>query len=175
MNTGSVQPYAMPAPPDHQYGVQRRITFTAGEAKPAQLLEGGQCQLLWRVTAYGTNCTFRLSWGTYANNLLVGLRSPLAVTIPGAFTLQAEPVSADAAMAAVGALSVASGGISVARSLQTTLGVLSEYASKATALAAGTTVTVGGNAVVLGLNQSVELCWPAALTVGGPLLLEHAL
>lgn len=175
MNTGSVQPYAMPAPPDAQYGVQRRITHAAGEAKPAQLLEGGQCQLLWRVTAYGTNCTFRLSWGTYGNNLLTGLRSPLAVTLPGAFTLQAEPISSDSAMAAVGAMSVASGGLSVARSLQTTLGVLSEYAVKATALAAGTTVTINGTAVVLGANQSVDLTWPSALTVGGPLLLEHAL
>lgn len=171
---GAVQPYAMPPAPNAHYGTQRRVVQAAGQAKPAQLLEAGPTQLLWRVTAYATNATFALEWGTYANHRLEGLLSPLAISIPGRFSLLAVPVDDELAVSAQANLSVSSGGLSVARGLQTTLGALSPYVGKVVALAAST-VSVGGSAVVLTPGQTLDVAAPAVLTAGGPLLVEYAL
>lgn len=169
-----VQPYSMPPPPNAQYGIQRRVVMPAGESKQAQLLEGGQTQLLWRVTAYADQGLFDLVWGTYGTNELRGLRSPLAISIPGAFTLQVRPINRDLPLNAVGALSVSSGGLSIARTFVDTLGPLDRFAARATALGSST-INVGGTAVAVAAGQSVDLCWPCALTAGGPLLVDHAL
>lgn len=171
----AVQPYAMPPAPDSMYGVQRRVSDVAGAAKASyQLLEGRQTQLLWRVCAYSDNALFRLSWGTYASHVLEGLRSPLAISIPGAFTLQAITVDRAQAIAAAGNLSVSSGGISIARTVQSVVGAISRYASRATAITAGVSVTINGNVVPVALGASVDLAWPATL-VAGTVLLDHAL
>jgi hypothetical protein len=130
--------------------------------------------LLWRVTATAVNGLFALSWGTYGNSRLVGLRSPLAITIPGAFTLQVDPIDPQQALDAVAAVSVASGGVSVVRSYVAVPGDLGPFAARATALGAAT-VDVNGNAIPLAVGESVRLVAPSALTVGGPVLVDYAI
>lgn len=170
----SVQPYALPPTPNDFYGVQRRVHQRAGEAKAAQLLEGGQTSLLWRITANTDNGTFLLRWGTFGGtNVVRGLLSPLAISLPGAFTLQVEPSDPAASVDAIGSLSVSSGGLSVARILQTALGPISRYASRVQALA-GATVSVSGSPIVLVAGQSLDVASPSVLTAGGPLLVELA-
>lgn len=168
------QPFAMPAPPNAHYGTQRRVSLPAGEARMTQLLEAGQTQLLWRVSATAQNGTFVLCWGTYGQNILSGLRSPLVATIPGAFTLQVEPIDPAQALDSVAALSVCAGGESCVRSLYAVLGALPKTAARVQALAAAD-VNVSGTVVSMAVGQSLDLAGPAALVSGGPLLVHHAI
>jgi hypothetical protein len=168
------QPWAMPAPPNQAYGTQRRVGFAQGEARMAQLLEAGPTSLLWRVSASAQNGTFVLSWGTYGQNILSGLRSPFVASLPGAFSLQVEPIDPSLPMEAVGALSVCAGGESCVRSLYAVLGVLPKTASRVQALAAAD-VSVNATTVSLVPGQSLDIVAPSALVSGGPLLVSHAI
>lgn len=171
----ATQPYAMPPRPAAHYGEQREIAYRAGEAKAGQLAGCGPTSLLWRVTASGENCTFTLLWGSKAQRQLTGLRSPLAITIGGSFTLQAIPVDPDLAMVAQSNVSVSSGGVNVARSLQTTAAeVLPPTGARVTALQVST-VNVLGTVVDVAEGAALDIAHPSFLVTGGPLLVDHAL
>lgn len=172
--TPGTQPYAMPPRPAAHYGTQREVSYRAGEAKAAQLAECGPTSLLWRVCASGVNCRFALRWGSYAQRELTDLVSPLAITVGGSFNLSAIPIDPDAAMEAASNVSVSSGGVAIARTLETTTAVLPPTAYRVTALAAST-VSVNGTAVVLGVGATLDVVYPSSLTVGGPLIVDHAL
>lgn len=155
--------------PEASYGdVQARASWLAADDDSQQPLAEAQApEFLWRVSAIGSNVTFQLTYGTRMSLAVESLLSPFVAFIPGRFNLQARRIDPEAAGSAECTVTCATGGTSRIHQIATAAGAFHPGAVRATALTAGTTLTVGGVAVTLAaVGDSVPLVAPSALVAG---------
>ena len=159
--------------PEGNYGQGTTwANLAAGNATPRLLVESrSPTQYLWRVQAQGTNCQFRLTWGS-SSQTLQNILSPVLAFVAGRFMLETELVDTELPGTARATLTCATGGLSRVRTVQSALGAIPATAQQATALAAAT-IAVSAAPLVMAAGDTLPIAAPALLTAGGPLLLEH--
>lgn len=155
-----------------RYGKQRAFTWVAPDVRRINLLTlDWHNDRLWRITVKG-RLSLRVSWGTGGNKLLVAVRAPLCVTLPGRVSIDAEPIDDQGTTALVTAELVSSaGGDTVFRRVLTGPIALEESASSYFALTASN-LLVAGNAVAVPALSRCELV-PDSSIVDGTGLEEH--
>lgn len=159
---------------DKYPGIQTGFDFAAGSTVVRTITEQSQ-NTTWQLLVSGENVQVGINWGVERGLQLRRLRTPVVATLAGhvqAFVQLADlglPGNASVTMWPVG-------GNAAPRLIElvSAVGPLQSFASAVTALT-GATISVGGTAVVLAAGQRIDVCNPVALTVGGPILVEHAI
>jgi hypothetical protein len=107
---------AAPSPPGApvgdmgtEYGIQSYGRWQPGDTKAKQLIDVRRTDALWRVSAFGTNVSLRLSYGTTKLRTIEALQPPLVIAVPGQLILTVTPLD-DAGAECIVALTYATAG-----------------------------------------------------------------
>lgn len=154
-------------------GLQRRITFAAGDTAPQQIASVLQNHSLARFSVIG-DVDIEATYGT-GPTVRVALTAPLETVLPGNAQLSVTPRTTPTE-AVVTLHPVWFAPAEAARSFVDASGgavALPNSAKRATALAAST-VTIRGTAVALAVAESIPLVSGSVLT-SGIAIVEHAI
>ncbi len=149
-----------------QYGTQQSATWDVGDGTPRQLCDVTKAAALWRLSVFGA-VRVTIAYGTSKNRDIVRLLAPVVITLPGQFTVTAEPTNTGVGATAVVTLTQATAGaLSQARKFVAGGPVaLDDGAVRFVALAAAS-LTISGVVVAVPTLSTVPLVAGSVLTSG---------
>jgi hypothetical protein len=93
---GSPAPGSYPqgVPNNGKYaGIQATAVWALGEVRDNRpICSQIKAEHLWRLTVLGENVLVDISYGTLANKRIIGLRTPVRITVPGSLDVYARAV-----------------------------------------------------------------------------------